>query len=135
MGNQHLLDPRLGLTFDADDLADSGAGFPAAGELGTTGVTRIDALDIQVLGVDHRGGDAPGDVSVVADQNAGRAGCAGSRHVELAARRQVRFVKDTWKAREHVRIVGEQGLAGAGPRARHSPGVAGAGPTGQDNGW
>ena len=107
------------------------AGLPAPGELGSPRVAGVDALDVQVLDVGHGGGDAPGDMSVVADENARRARRAGASDVQLAAGGQMGLVEHARQARKHVRIVGQQRLARAGARARDRPGVACAGPAGE----
>src|SRR5579859_1437375 len=106
-----------------------------ASELGPARVARVDALDVQVLRVGHRGGETPRNVAVVTDENARRARQAGPGHVQLTACRQMRLVEDRGKAREHVRIVGQQRLAGARAGTRDGPGIAGTGPTGERDGW
>lgn len=88
----------------------------------------LDALDVQVGDIGGEVREPPGDLLVVADDDAGKAGEREASHVEralLAHRRalQLHLVPDRGQRGPEVRIVREQGHPGFGEVSGDDPGV------------
>jgi hypothetical protein len=83
----------------------------------------VSALDIKILRVHQRAGHAPGDVHVVAVEDAGDAGKRGARGRVFRAF-QMHLVEQVGELRRQVRVAAEQGAAVEAVRRRHDPTVA-----------
>lgn len=79
-------------------------------------------FDVDVGNVQVRGGGAPGDVFVAAQEDPRETGEGGARHVEVAGV-QVHQVPDGRQAQVEVRVVRQQRLSVGRARGRHDPAV------------
>ncbi len=96
---------------------------PAAFRLVLKRVGGIEFFDVQILLIETENGEAPGDVFIVAERDAGESGFARSGDVP-AGGDEVNHIAERRQADDAVRIVGEQGLAGSGEGAGDCPVVA-----------
>ena len=108
----------VGFAAHLDALLAHGEGAGAVGRLVLAVARR--RLDEHVLHIGARGGEAPGDVAVVAEhqERHARRGGAGQHAVRRLDPRQV---PDAGKAERQMRIAGEQRGAGRGMAAVHRP--------------
>ncbi len=103
-----------------DPLLARGDGERAAGREIMAGIAGIRLLDIEILDVAAGGGEAPGDVIVMAENEERRArrGDAGEF---LARRLDAREIPHPRRGEIEMRVVGEQRLAGLRVRAAEHP--------------
>jgi hypothetical protein len=93
---------------DLDGLLADAEGAGAVGGEVAAGVGRVDALDEQVLAVEVRGGEAPADGAVVAeDDAAGEPGEVAPRMSKPGPTRRARY-QVPGKVSAEMRVVGEQ---------------------------
>ena len=122
VGHPHLHHMRLGLALDTNLLAHGFGPQPRATPLVAQRISRIEALNIEILIVNHAVGDAPGHPAVMADNHAtGARKCAASDVVIAAF--QVGQIPDAGQTQSEVRVVGEQRSSADAARSAHHPGV------------
>ncbi len=110
----------VGAVLDADRLLVRLERLRAVGREVLRGIGRVDRLDEQVLRVGVGGGDAPGDMVVLAEQHDRRAG-HGRALDPAVGRDDPGEVPQDRRAEAEVRVVGEDRLAGDGARTRDHP--------------
>src|SRR5690349_22447063 len=112
-GDPHLLDNRLRPPADDDLLTHDLCLLPGALELVAMRVGRVETLDEEILHVVLAVGQPPGDMLVMPDHHAGRAGQAGAGHMEIAAVEMI-LIPERRYLQNEVNIVRQQWLAGDG---------------------
>src|SRR5579863_8255439 len=124
-GYAHLFDHGFFFVLDENLFANNLRFFPFALKFILVGILWVELLNIKVFYVGDSIGDAPRDMVVMADDNAGCAGETDPYYIDIA-RDKVAFVPDGRRGLPQVRIVAEDGRAGHGHGASNNPVVAGS---------
>ena len=101
---------RRGLAFDANLLAHDLGRHPLAVVLELVRIRRITLLDVEVLRVGERGGEAPRHLAVVTDDDPGHARQRNTGDFSFR-RDEVVLVPDGRHLQRQMRIVGEERLS------------------------
>src|SRR5579859_7067159 len=122
-GHAHLFDDGFLLAFDANLLADDLRLFPFAHKFVLVGIVRVKLFDVEVFDIGDGVGQPPGDMPVVTDYDARRAGEAGPDHIDVS-RRKMALVPDGGRGLPQMRVIAEDGQAGGGHGAIDRPVIA-----------
>ena len=125
-GDEHLLHDGLAAALDLDLFPDRLPVAPLTFVQVLVRRLRIQFFDVEVLDILPGGGQAPGAVLVMTDDDAGRTGKGDTGHV-VAGAVEMDLVPAGRHRQGEVSIVGQQGLTCGRTRTGHHPLVAAAG--------
>src|SRR5579885_1188607 len=121
----HLFDYWLLQPAYVDHFMDNSGLVPLALKFVLVRIFRVKFLNVKIFDIGDGIGDAPGDMLVVPNNDARRAGEAGADDIDIA-RDQMAFVPDRGGGLPQMRIVAEDGGACRGHGAINDPVIAAA---------